>query len=157
MSPTRHSPKTLKSSTLRKSENQVERLGSLPCVRTLSSHFSIAKVVLFFQMSKKIALFLIFFLPPSTVLSQPVRRSNNAVVQLLTARDASGLYFNIIFLTQVFDHFRWKELGGGADAIGFQKSTVGLQPTAKSLWTHSRCAREFGFGIGLHCFVFLYC
>ena len=50
-----------------------------------------------------------------------------------------------VFVTKVFDYFRWKELSGGADAVRLQKSTVGLQPTAEGLWTHTRCAREFYF------------
>ncbi len=55
-----------------------------------------------------------------------------------------------VFVTEVFNHFGWKEFGGWADAIGFQKSTVGLQPTAKGLGAHSRCAGEFNFCSGLH-------
>ena len=55
-----------------------------------------------------------------------------------------------VFVTQVFDHFGWKELGGGADAVRLQKSTVCLQPTAKGLWTHTRCAGELNFCSGLH-------
>ena len=60
------------------------------------------------------------------------------------------LYLYIILLTQVFNHFRWKEFSGRADAVRLQKSTVGLQPTAKGLWTHTRCAGKLDFCSGLH-------
>ena len=55
-----------------------------------------------------------------------------------------------VFLTKVLHYFGWEKFGGGADAVRLQKSTVGFQPTAKSLWTHSRCARELNFCSGLH-------
>jgi hypothetical protein len=36
------------------------------------------------------------------------------------------LEVNGVFLAEVFDHFGWKEFGGGADAVRLQKSMVGL-------------------------------
>ena len=55
-----------------------------------------------------------------------------------------------VFVTEVFDHFGWKEFGRGADTVGFQKSTVRLQPTAEGLRAHTRCAGELNFCSGLH-------
>jgi hypothetical protein len=55
-----------------------------------------------------------------------------------------------VFVTQVFDHFGWKEFSGRADAVRLQKSAVGLQPTAESLWADARCTGKFDLGSGLH-------
>jgi hypothetical protein len=45
-----------------------------------------------------------------------------------------------ILLAQVFDHFGREEFGGGGDAVGFEESTVGLEPTAESVRTNTRGA-----------------
>ena len=55
-----------------------------------------------------------------------------------------------VLLTQVFHHFRWEEFGCGTDAVGFQKSAIAFEPTAKGLGTDTRRAGKFGFGIRTH-------
>ena len=60
------------------------------------------------------------------------------------------LEVDIILLTQVLHHFGREEFSRGLDAIGFQKSTVRLQPTAKSFRTHTRCAGKLNLRSRFH-------
>lgn len=45
---------------------------------------------------------------------------------------------------------RREEFGGGSDAICFEKSSVGLEPTAESGERNARSCGELGFGITVH-------
>ena len=60
------------------------------------------------------------------------------------------LEVNSVFVAEVFDHLGWKEFGRRADTVGFQESTVRLQPTAEGLRAHPRCAGKLNFCSGLH-------
>ncbi len=61
-----------------------------------------------------------------------------------------SLYLYIILLTQVLHHLRREEFGRRANAVGFQKSTIRLQPTAEGLGTYTRCAGKFNLCSGFH-------
>ena len=61
-----------------------------------------------------------------------------------------SLYLYILLLTQVLHHFGRDEFSRGLDAVGFQKSTVRLQPTAKSFGTHTRCAGKLNLRSRFH-------
>ena len=55
-----------------------------------------------------------------------------------------------VFVTEVFDHFGWEDLGSGTYTMSTEERLVGLQPTAESFGTDTRSAGKFGFSTGLH-------
>ena len=74
-----------------------------------------------------------------------------------------SLYIYSILLAQVLHHFGREQFSGRSYSIGFQKSTVRLQPTAKSFGTHTRCAGKLNlrsrfhkYNTSINCFIHLF-
>lgn len=57
---------------------------------------------------------------------------------------------NGVFVAEVTDDMRREEFRCGSDAICFEKSSVGLEPTAESGERNARRCGELGFGITVH-------